>query len=54
MLNKNAALRLFEDQETKLATLRAALVEGETNGTSTPFDIEAFIASKRREQPQSS
>ena len=42
-----AALRLLEDQETKLATLRAALIEGEDSGTSTPFDFDAFVARKR-------
>ena len=42
-----AGLRLLEDQETKLAALRAALVEGEESGPSTPFDFEAFIARKR-------
>jgi antitoxin ParD1/3/4 len=43
----HAALRLLEQQETKLAALRAALIEGETSGQSTPFDFEAFIARKR-------
>jgi antitoxin ParD1/3/4 len=42
-----AGLRLLEDQETKLAALRAALDEGEASGTSTPFDFEAFISNKR-------
>lgn len=49
----HAALRLHHDQESKLATLRAALIEGETSGLSTPFDIDAFIASKQCGQPQS-
>ncbi len=40
-------LRLLEEQETRLAALRAALVEGEQSGPSAPFDIEAFIARKR-------
>jgi antitoxin ParD1/3/4 len=43
----HAALRLLEEQEVKLAALRAALIEGETSGQSTPFDFEAFIARKR-------
>ncbi len=43
----HAALRLLEEQETKLAALRAALIEGETSGQSTPFDFEAFVARKR-------
>lgn len=43
-----AALRLLEEEEAKLATLRAALMEGENSGFSTPFDFDAFLASKRR------
>ena len=42
-----AGLRLLEEWETKLAALRAALIEGEQSGPSTPFDIEAFVARKR-------
>src|SRR5471032_451156 len=42
-----AGLRLLEAEEAKLAALRAALVEGETSGRSTPFDFEDFIAGKR-------
>jgi antitoxin ParD1/3/4 len=43
-------LRLLEEQETKLAALRAALVEGEQSGVSTAFDFEAFIVNKRASQ----
>ncbi len=42
-----AGLRLLEEQETKLAALRTALVEGENSGASTDFDIGAFVAKKR-------
>lgn len=41
-----AGLRLLEEQETKLAALRAALIEGENSGPVEPFDFEAFIARK--------
>ena len=43
-----AGLRLLEEQAAGLDALRAALIEGETSGASTPFDFEAFIARKRR------
>jgi antitoxin ParD1/3/4 len=42
-----AALRLLEEREANLAALRAALIEGEESGPSTPFDFEEFIARKR-------
>lgn len=42
-----AGLRLLEDRETQLATLRAALVDGETSGTPEPFDFDAFVAAKK-------
>ncbi len=43
-----AGLRLLEEREASLAALRAALIEGENSGASTPFDFEAFIAEKRK------
>ena len=43
-----AGLRLLEERETQLAALRAALIEGETSGPSAPFDVEAFLADKRK------
>ena len=44
-----AALRLLEEHEARLTALRAALIEGEDSGPSTPFDFEAFIARKRQQ-----
>ena len=49
-----AGLRLLEEQEAKLAALRAALIEGEQSGASTPFDFEAFVARKRDSEPHTS
>ncbi|GAA1665025.1 hypothetical protein GCM10010977_04420 [Citricoccus zhacaiensis] len=42
-----AGLRLLEDQETQLAALRVALVEGEDSGPPVPFDFDAFVAAKK-------
>lgn len=42
-----AALRLLEDRETRLDALRQALTTGESSGTSTPFDFDAFVSRKR-------
>ena len=47
-----AALRLLEEREAKLVALRAALIEGEQSGASTPFDFESFIARKRNGKPK--
>jgi antitoxin ParD1/3/4 len=43
-----AGLRLLEEEEAKLAALRAALVEGERSGPAKPFDVEAFLRRKRK------
>ncbi len=42
-----AGLRLLEDEETQLAALRGALVEGEDSGPPEPLDFDAFIAAKK-------
>ena len=49
-----AGLRLLEEEEIKLESLRAALIEGENSGASTPFDFKAFIARKIGSEPRSS
>jgi len=41
-----AGLRLLEEHEAKLETLRAALIEGENSGASTPFDFDEFLERK--------
>ena len=46
-----AGLRLLEDQETRLAALRSALIDGERSGPSTEFDFEEFIARKCNRKP---
>jgi antitoxin ParD1/3/4 len=45
-----AGLRLLEEHETKLAALRAALIEGEQSGPSEPFDFDRFLEGKRVRQ----
>jgi antitoxin ParD1/3/4 len=45
-----AGLRLLEEHEAKLEALRAALAEGERSGAAQPFDVEAFLAAKRRDR----
>lgn len=42
-----AGLRLLEDQETQMAALRSALIEGEESGEPEAFDFDAFIAAKK-------
>lgn len=42
-----AGLRVLEDQETRMAALRAALIAGEQSGEPAPFDFGDFIESKR-------
>jgi antitoxin ParD1/3/4 len=49
-----AGLRLLEEDETKLAALRQALIDGENSGDSTPFDFDAFLARKHRERSATS
>jgi len=38
-----AGLRMLEDEESRLAALRRALVEGEDSGPAEEFDFDRFI-----------
>ncbi|RKW70297.1 type II toxin-antitoxin system ParD family antitoxin [Galactobacter caseinivorans] len=42
-----AGLRLLEDQDTRVAALRAELAKGQRSGAPEEFDFAAIIASKR-------
>jgi antitoxin ParD1/3/4 len=42
-----AGLRLLEDEETKLESLRAALIEGEESGEPKSLDVEELLRSVR-------
>lgn len=42
-----AGLRLLEDDETRLAALRAGLIAGEESGPAQDFDVDSFIAAKK-------
>lgn len=43
-----AGLRLLEAQEESIEALRRAIDEGENSGPAVLFDIEEFIAERRR------
>lgn len=42
-----AGIRLLQDQETKMAVLRAALKEGEDSGAPVAFNVDQFIAARK-------
>ena len=42
-----AGIRLLQDQETKMATLRAALKQGEDSGVPVAFDVDQFIEARK-------
>jgi Arc/MetJ-type ribon-helix-helix transcriptional regulator len=49
-MNKNISFNIEEhlcEFIEERAALRAALIEGEQSGSSTPFDFETFIERKR-------
>ncbi len=49
-----AGLRLLEEQETRLAALQAALIEGEQSGAPSPFNFDAFLEDKQKTAPRAS
>ena len=42
-----AGLRLLEEHESRVETLRGALIEGERSGPAAPFDFDAFVDRKK-------
>ena len=44
-----AAMRLLEEHEKKLATLRKALVEGEESGEAVPYAVSDVLSEAREE-----
>lgn len=47
-----AGLLQLEDNQTRLAALRAALADGENSGTSIAFDVEAFFLKTSAKKPR--
>lgn len=43
-----AGLRLLEDREVQLDSLRSALLAGEASGPAEDFDFKAYISKKAR------
>jgi len=41
-----SGLRLLEEREARMTTLRAALEAGEASGTPASFDVDAFVAAR--------
>jgi antitoxin ParD1/3/4 len=42
-----AGLRLLEERETRMAALRAALIEGEESGAPAEFDVDTFLTAEQ-------
>ena len=47
-----AGLRLLEEHETRLETLRSALTEGERSGPPEAFDFDQFLKERHGRQPE--
>jgi len=44
-----AAMRLLEEHEKKVATLRQALIEGEQSGEPLPYSLDDVLTEVRKE-----
>ena len=44
-----AAMRLLEEHEKKVATLRQALIEGEQSGEPLPYSLDDVLTEARKE-----
>lgn len=42
-----AGLGMLERHESRLKTLKEALIEGEKSGPAEPFEVESFLASMK-------
>ena len=42
------AMRRYIAEDTELEALRQALIEGENSGPPQPWDLDAFLAERRR------
>jgi len=45
-----AGLKMLEEAQTHVASLCAALIEGEESGPAESFDVEAFLIEMRAER----
>lgn len=44
-----AGVRMLAERETKIETLRQALIEGENSGSAGEWDLQAFLEERRKE-----
>jgi antitoxin ParD1/3/4 len=45
-----AGVRLLEERETQIAALRQALIDGESSGSAGAWDLQEFLAERRKAQ----
>lgn len=44
-----AGVRMLAERETKIETLRQALIEGENSGSAGEWDLKAFLDERRKD-----